>query len=353
MTRTSRPLAAVATVLAAAAITSVQDVLIKAISGDYPFHQMQTIRCLAAMPIVVFALLWNEPIKALRQPRSGFILLRGLVYATASVCFYVTATAMPFPEAVALYFTMPLLVAALAGPYLGERVPLYRWIAVAAGFSGIVVMLRPGVGVFNPAALLGLLCALLYAIGHLMTRRLGPGISTSVLAVYQNAMYLAIAGAIALVFGWGGLEIGGHPSLDYISRPWVWPTLEDALFIMFIGASTGLLMVLFTLAYRLADSSFVAPFEYSAMFWAVLASYAILGELPDETAFLGIAMVIGAGLFMLLMDRYTGTKRPSEPARRGTEGPRQLALPGPVARSIWPKQDTRTAADSARPQGRK
>jgi S-adenosylmethionine uptake transporter len=202
--------------------------------------------------------------------------------------------------------------------------------------------------------LLGILCALLYAIGHLMTRRLGPGISTSVLAVHQNAMYLATAGAIALVFGWGGLEVGGqHPSLVYISRPWVWPTLGDALFIMLIGVSTGLLMVLFTLAYRLADSSFVAPFEYSAMFWAVLASYLILGEMPDATAFAGIGLIVGAGLFMLLMDRYMNAKRPSEPARCGTEGLRQLDLPGPVARPVWPELEPRAAAEPARPQGRK
>ena len=85
------------------------------------------------------------------------------------------------------------------------------------------------------------------------------------------------------------------------------------------GLSTGLLMVLFTLAYRLAPSSFVAPFEYSSMFWAVLFSYLILGDVPDRTAMTGIALIVGAGLFMLLMDRYITTARPSTIAERGTE----------------------------------
>ncbi|MEZ5926020.1 MAG: DMT family transporter [Hyphomicrobiaceae bacterium] len=352
MSRPDRSVVAVLTILSAAAITSVQDVLIKWISGDYPFHQMQAIRCLAAMPIVVFALLWNEPIQRLWAEGWRQSLGRGLIYAIASVCFYLTATAMPFAEAVAIYFTMPLLVAALAGRVLGEWVPVHRWVAVVLGFAGILVMLRPGFRVFEPAALVGLLCALLYAVGHLLTRRMGLQVSTSVLAVHQNVMYLASAILISLVFGWGGFEMTSHPSLAYVSRPWVWPSLEDALFIMFLGASTGLLMVLFTLAYRLADSSFVAPFEYSAMFWAVVTSYVILGEFADLMSFIGMAMIVGAGLFMLVMDRYMGARRPSEPAIRGSETARQLDLPGPVARPVWPRQIAR-AVSLARPQGRR
>jgi drug/metabolite transporter (DMT)-like permease len=186
-----------------------------------------------------------------------------------------------------------------------------------------------------------------------MTRPLGPGISTSVLAVYQTAMYAAVGGAIALVFGWGGLEMTGHPSLSYLSRPWVWLSLRDALLIMVIGASTGLLMVLFTRAYRLADSSFVAPFEYSAMLWAVLASYLILGELPDRTALAGIGLVVGAGLFMLLTDQYMVGKRSSVASRRGPEGPRQLDLTGAMARQVWPAEDVPAATPGARPPGRR
>lgn len=353
MSGLNRPIAAILTIMSAGAITSVQDVFIKWISGDYPFHQMQTIRCLAAMPIVIFALLWREPMSALWQQGWTRIMGRGLVYGVASVCFYVTATAMPFAEAVALYFTMPLLIAALAGPVLGERVALHRWIAVVAGFAGIVVLLRPGSGVFEPAALVGLVCATLYAVGHLMTRKLVAGISSGVMAVHQCAMYVAVAGVISLVFGWGGLEMGGHPSLVYITRPWIWLPLEDLLFVMFIGASTGLLMVLFTLAYRLADSSFVAPFEYSTMFWAMLASYLILGEVPDATTFTGIGLVMGAGLFMLFMDRYMGGQRPSNAARRGPEGPRQLDLTSPGARPIWPGEEMRAGADAARLQRRR
>jgi drug/metabolite transporter (DMT)-like permease len=306
--RTNAKLAAALTICAAVAISALQDNFIKWISGDYPFHQMQTIRCLAAMPMIVFCFLWGEGISAMRTQRLGLVLLRSLILATASVMFYLTAAAMPFPEAVALYFTMPLFIAALAGPFLGESVRLYRWLAVTAGFGGVVVMLRPGVGVFEPASLFGLTSALLYAAGHMMTRPLGAVISAQTLALYQNIMYIAVALFLSAVFGWGWIDTDLHPSLYYLTRGWVWPSLPDVLFICFLGTTTGILMVIITVAYRLADSSFVAPFEYTAMFWAVLFSYLIFGHLPDLWAVTGIALVLGSGLFMLIMDRYTGSR---------------------------------------------
>ncbi len=339
--------------MSAGAITSVQDVLIKGISGDYPFHQMQTIRCLAAMPIVIAALLWREPMTALWQAGWKRIMGRGLVYALASVCFYVTATAMPFAEAVALYFTMPLLIAALAGPVLGERVALHRWIAVVAGFSGTVVLLRPGSGVFEPAALVGLLCATLYATGHLMTRKLVAGISSAVMAVHQCAMYVAIAGAISLVFGWGGLEMGGHPSLVYITRPWVWLPIEDLLFVMLIGASTGLLMVLFTLAYRLAE------FELRRTLRILDHVLGYARELSDPRRGAGCDNVCrhrphhGGGAVHALYGPLYDWPSALLKLRRGPEKARQLDLSGPGMRPIWPGEEMRAGAPAARRNGRR
>lgn len=319
--RPNLPFTAALTILSAWAINSFQDVLIKSLGGAYPFHEMQAIRCLVAVPVLIATLLWREPLCALWRHGAGSGLRRGLIYAVASLCFYLTIIAMPFAEAVAIYFTMPLIIAVLAGPMLGEAVPAYRWVAAGVGFSGVLVMLRPGMDVFEPAAAIGILSALLFAIGHLTTRRLGTTRSAAVLAVHQNAMYILTAGALASVLGWGSLELGGHPSLSYLTRAWVMPTPLDALLMLGIGLSTGLLFLLFTLAYRLADSSFVAPFEYSAMLWAVLLGWLVLGEVPDLLALCGIGLILAAGLFMLLMDRYMTVVRPSLAARRGTARP--------------------------------
>ena len=318
-----RRLTAALAIGSAACITSIQDVLIKWISGEYPFHQMQTIRCIAAMPIILVFLLWDDDMRALLTPRWALVSLRSLTYATASVLFYLAAAAMPFPEAVALYFTMPVLVALLAGPVLGEKVRWHIWGAALIGFAGVVVMVKPGSAVFNWSSLVGIGSATLSAFGHMMTRPLGRTIRAAPLAVHQNLGYIAIAGILAAVFGSGDLHVTGQPSIDYLTRGWVMPALDDLLFIMFLGSSTGLLMVLITLAYRLADSSFVAPFEYTAMFWAVLFSFIVFGDWPTLEAFIGIGLIAGSGLFMLAIDGYVLARPPTEalPSWHDASGP--------------------------------
>lgn len=306
----SRKTTAVVLILSAVLITTLQDTTLKGMSGAYPFHEMQTIRSLAAMPVVIGFLLYEtRGLSALASTDWAYISLRSLVVAIASVCFYATAAAMPFPEAVALYFTMPLIVAILAGPLLGEPVRWYRLVAVVFGFLGVTIIVQPGSAVFEPASLLGIFCAVCYAIGNLMIGPLGPSVPTSVLAFYLNLFFLLTALILSLIFGFGWLETGGHASIAYLTGPWVMPTTWDLALLIAIGLSTGLLMILFTMPYRLAEVSFIAPFEYSAMLWAMLFSWLILGDIPGIKALAGNALIAGAGLFMLGMDRYTSRDR--------------------------------------------
>ena len=294
---------AVLVICTACLITTTQDSVIKWISGAYPFHEMQTIRCGAALVCVAIYALREGGVGSLAGAHLPMALLRGLLLAMASALFYLTAAAMPYPEAVALYFTMPLWVAVLARPLLGEPVSPARLMTAGAGFVGVALILRPGSALFEPAALLGLGAALCYALGNLLTRPLSRSIGAAPLAFWQNVMYLAVALALSGLFGTGAHHVTGHLSLDYLTRGWLWPTPGDFWLIVALGVSTGLLMVLFTLAYRLAASSFVAPFEYSAMFWAVLLSYAIWGQGPDPMAYAGIALIVGSGLLLAARER--------------------------------------------------
>ena len=288
---------------AACLVTSAQDSTLKWLSGSYPFPEMQTIRCGTALACVGAYAVAVGGAGSLATPRFGLVLLRGLLLAMASALFYVAVAAMPYPEAVALYFTMPLLVALLAGPLLGERVPLYRWGAVLAGFVGVAIILRPGSALFEPAALVALASALCYALGNVLTRPLSATVPAAPLAFWQNVMYVALALLLSAVFGSGSLHMTSHVSLDYLTRGWLWPTGPDLALIMLLGISTGLLMVLFTLAYRLADASFVAPFEYSMIVWAILFSFLIWREWPAATALAGMALIVASGLYLAARDR--------------------------------------------------
>lgn len=284
---------------AASFISTLHDTIMKWMSGSYPFHQVQTIRCGIALICVGLYAVYVGNARSIRTQHWPLAALRGLLLGSASTLFYLAAVAMPLPEAVALYFTMPLFVAALAGPFLGERVSLERWLAVGVGFAGVATILRPGTSLFGPAALLALVAALLYAIGNAVTRPLSVKLAAAPLAFWQNAMYVAIALALSAAFGTGGLHTDRHVSLDYLTRGWVIPSTPDLVLMIGLGLATGLLMVLFTTAYHLAETSFVAPFEYSTMLWAVLFSFLVWRQLPDATALFGILLIAGSGLFLL------------------------------------------------------
>ena len=301
--RFTRHAEAALAISAACVLSTAQDTAIKWLSGAYPFPEMQTIRCGVALTLVGAFAVGAGGVRSLLMRQWPLVVARGLLLALASALFYLTAAAMPYPEAVALYFTMPLLVAALSAPILRERVPPLRWGAVATGLVGVLFILRPGAAAFEPAAFLGLGCALLYALGNLMTRPLSRKLAPAPLAFWQNAMYLAVALALSALFGGGERHVASHVSLDYLTRGWLWPTLDDFALIGALGVSTAALFGLFTLGYRRAEASFVAPFEYSAIVWAVLFSFAVWGQWPDVFAALGIGLIVGAGLVLAFRDR--------------------------------------------------
>ena len=290
---------AVLSVCGGVAMAASLDAAVKWLSGEYPVHQILVLRCLVAAPLLfVLAGMRAGELFGL-HPRWPIILLRGLIMCSAYIAFAMAIAAMPIADAVAIYFTLPLFVAALAGPMLGEKVGLERWLAILAGFVGVLIMIRPGAGVFEPAALLALYAAFGYGTGQMLTRWLGLGMRGQVLAFQQNAVYLVVGATLSLIFGFGQFTAEIHPSLDFMLRGWSTPPPGDLALILSLGILTGLAMVLYTQAYRLTEANLVAPFEYTAMIWATVYGLVLFGDFPDWMTGAGAALVIGAGLYML------------------------------------------------------
>ncbi len=308
-----RRLLAVSLLLLGVAVSSVQDAFIKFISGSYPFHQMQFIRSAVALPLIML-IVWRagELAPALRRP-TALLLWRSAMLSLASISFYVGLAALALADAVAIYFSLPLMIAALSARLIGETVPPHRVLAMIAAFAGVVVIVRPGSGVFEPASLIALFATFCYAIGHMLTRPLGATMPTSAIALWQAFGFLASAALLGLVFGSGAFQWQGHPSIDYLTRGWVTPTLPDLALMMAFGVSTALAMIFLTAGYRLAEPSFVAPFEYTALFWAVLFGWLLWGALPGSTTVAGAARVIAAGLYMLSRDARGRSPRSPPP----------------------------------------
>lgn len=287
----------------AVGIASSGDTIVKWLSGSYPVHQVLFIRCMIGIPILALIVNRNASLASLIGPGTGLSLTRSLVMSSAYLAYILSIAAMPMANSVAIYFAMPLIVAVLAGPLLGERVRLHRWIAIIVGLIGVIIMINPGSGVLEPAALLALWSAIGYAIAQTLARRVVRTVPPAAMAFHTNVVYLTVAVSLALAFAFFDMGNVPNKSLAFLARPWQWPPLPDLAAMLLLGSMVAIAMVLFGMAYKSAESSFVAPFEYSAMFWALLLGFLAFGDVPNLRTLWGGAIVLVAGLFMLWADR--------------------------------------------------
>jgi drug/metabolite transporter (DMT)-like permease len=299
---TEQRLKAASFVVAAVGIASAQDAIVKSMAGAFPAYEVMMVRGAIGAPILLTWLAMTNGISTLRTSMFWPLVGRGLVLASAYFAFILSIAAMPIANSVAIYFTMPFFVAALAGPFLGEHVPIYRWLAMIAGFIGVVIMVNPQAEDFEPASFLALYSAAGYAVGQMMGRHYAQRVPPVTIANIQNAVYFLVGVIFFVMFNTTGLQLTGHKSLEFLSRPAVWPNLIEFIKLAFMGLCAAVGSVLFTNAYKYGQSSFVAPFEYTAMLWAVFYGIVLFGDFPAQKVWIGMAIVIAAGLFMTWRD---------------------------------------------------
>ncbi|MGX7875145.1 DMT family transporter [Mesorhizobium sp. ORM6] len=287
-------------------VFSLQDPLVKAVSSTYPVTEVMAIRSIVALPILIVLVHADVGLRAIFSKRFGLLTIRAFIQFTSYTVYYLAIAALPLADAVALYFMAPLFIMALAGPYLGERVSWRTLATVLIGLLGVIVMLRPGAGLLDWAALLSLGSALLYGFSQLMARKIGDTESSTVMAFYQNGAYLIGAAAVAGTFHLAGITHAAHPSVEFLVRPWIWPTLPDFLKMAACGFVASAGMILLSQGYRLAPANRVATFEYTGILWSPLWGFLFFAEVPRQTTVIGAALIIGAGLLALNAGRRKG-----------------------------------------------
>ena len=280
-------------------IFSLQDPIIKAVSGRYPLTQVMAIRSIVALPILLAIVHYEIGLRALLSKRLGLLTVRASILFSSYTLYYLAIAALPLVDAVALYFMAPLFIMVLAGPYLGERVAWQTLVTVLVGMVGVMIMLRPGAGLFDWAALLSLASALLYGFAQLMARKISDSESASSMAFYQNGVYLVGAVFAAVLFSLAGMNSAVHPSLEFLVRPWSWPTLPDFAMMAACGLIASAGMILLSQAYRLAPANRVATFEYTGILWSPLWGFVFFAEVPRQATVIGATLIVGAGLFAL------------------------------------------------------
>ncbi|MDP3262112.1 MAG: DMT family transporter [Tabrizicola sp.] len=293
-------------------IFSVNDVAIKFLSGGYALHQVILIRAFVAMAfILAFIAFSGTGFAQLRTRRPKTHLLRVAIVMVSNVTFFLGLAALPLADAVAVAFVSPIAITVLSVLFLKETVGPRRWAAVILGMIGVLIMLRPGAGVIQPAAILVLISAILYAAGNLLARQMGGTESAMTLGFFVQAGFIIVSVAMGL---WVG---DGHLATDdkiwaFLFRPWIWPPVADWPIFLATGLAVGIGGMMVTQAYRTAEAGLVAPFEYVGMPAAIIWGAVVFGTFPDLTAWAGIALICGSGLYTLW--RETARKKEAHAA---------------------------------------
>lgn len=294
---------------------TVLDLAIKFLSSGYALHQIILIRTLVAILFLVAAVLWQDgDFRQFRTRRIGAHLWRTLIVMLSNIFFFTGLAALPFADALAIAYVSPLFITAASALFLGERVGPHRWGAVVVGLIGVVVMLRPGAEAARPAALLIVLSSVCYGISQLMTRHMRDTESTVTLNIYLQVGFLLISLAMGLVAGDGRFLPGAGETMAFLVRPWIWPPAADWPLLVLTGLSVAIAGLCVSQAYRLAEAGVIAPFEYLGMPLAILAGAVVFGTWPDVTAWVGIVLICGAGLYVLWREmRHRAVQDPSLP----------------------------------------
>jgi drug/metabolite transporter (DMT)-like permease len=213
-------------------------------------------------------------------------IARGLALMASTITNFIAILFLPLTVTGSISFTMPLILCALSIPLLGETVGWRRWLAIAVGFVGVLIIVQPGTAAFHPAVFLSLLTALFSALYMLLTRKLA-----GVDAVTTQQFYSGLVATVCLV-PW--VVAGG----------WVWPNDVPGWFCFaMIGAAALIGHQVITTAHRFAPASVLAPFGYLQIIYMTASSWLIFNQPPTVWIYLGAPLVIASGLYIWLRER--------------------------------------------------
>jgi drug/metabolite transporter (DMT)-like permease len=257
------------------------DLFAKALLDTYSLQQFVFLRSLIG--VTIFLLLGSQfgGWRSLVTSKWRWHLLRTALATCTMFAFFYGLSNMPLVDALTLGFTAPLMVTALSVPFLGEHVGWRRWVAVSAGFAGVLIILRPGTGELSFASVAVLIAAFTYACMAITSRKLAATESSYALSVYVVAGPMVVS---ATMLGGGA---------------WQTPDLRGWLLFTLAGTCSVITWIGIIGAYRRASPALLAPFEYTALVGGAIAGYLIWDEIPDRWVVLGATVIIASGLFVV------------------------------------------------------
>lgn len=283
-------------ILIAVSLFGVMDALVKWLAASYPTVQIMFFRSLCALPPILLMVLRGagtvgNALVMLRTRQPWGHGLRSVFGCGAMLLFFYSYKFLPLAEVTAIAFAAPIFIACLSVWLLRERVGLHRWSAIVVGFLGMLVIVRPGAGLLESAALIVVAATLFYALAIIQIRKLSRSEPSTTIAFWFTAFCTVITG-LALPFFW------------------LTPDLTDLLLLVAVGLIGGAAQLCMTRAYGLAPAAVVAPFDYVHLLWAVAIGWYVWGDFPDLVTWIGSAIVIASGLYILYRETVTRSRVP-------------------------------------------
>jgi drug/metabolite transporter (DMT)-like permease len=271
----------VLSMIGAMACFIVNDGLVKYVSQTLPAAQLIFVRGVMASILVLAVAQAMGATARIGEIARGWVATRAIVDAIAAFLYLVSLFHLPIANATAINMASPLLITALAAMFMSERVGLSRWLAIGAGFIGVLLIIQPQAEGFNVFALVCFLATLLLAIRDLLTRRVHIGVSSILVTLSASVAITILAGALSLLEAWRPLDAFELGLL--------------AIAAVFLAAAYYLIVS----CTRHAEFSLTAPFRYTGLLFATFAGYVVWGDEPNVLAWCGMGLLIGSGIFIL------------------------------------------------------
>tara|TARA_B100001029_G_C15061283_1_gene458691 strand:+ start:2497 stop:3444 length:948 start_codon:yes stop_codon:yes gene_type:complete len=290
-------------ILTGMALFSIQDSLIKYIFEDAALYELYFGRTLTALILLALYLKITSQKLVMKTYYPLLTTVRVICFFFGFSFFYISLTYMSLAMANALFFSSPFFISILAIVFLGEKVGIRRWLAITVGFLGVYIVLNPNFENFDYTKLAPVACALFYAISMTITK-----ITSDKDSVFSQMFHLYIGAiGISIIFfiftGKGQFNTFSNPTLQFILREWFTNPTFSWPFIIIMGLVASLSFYFVFSAYSIASPSVVSLFEYSLIIWAIIIGYLLFNDIPTVRTFIGVALIIGAGVYIYIREK--------------------------------------------------
>jgi drug/metabolite transporter (DMT)-like permease len=280
LTHKDHPARGVAMMIAAQAVFGVTDALQKWLMDSVPLMIVVWSR-FALFVLFLAPLVFRSPARVTAAPERGLLVLRGCAFLGATIFVAAALTRMPLATVTVLAFVGPFIVTALSALLLGEKVGWRRWTAIAVGFAGMLIVVRPGAGASSIGwdALLVLGATLCWSVGMIATRRIGGRVDAATMLIWHAAVASLLSMPMAIA-------------------TWKTPSAAEAGWLLANGVINLAGQWLIVRALQLAPVATVAPVTYTVLVWAILLGWLVFGTLPDGWTLVGAGVIIASGLYV-------------------------------------------------------